>query len=68
MIDDKVKRFEHSSNNPIIVLKTDECYVIVVDDTREIYLWKGLKSGARAKFIATKEHKQSGIKSERITA
>lgn len=58
MIDDKVKRFrrfEYSSNNPIFVLRTEECYTIVVDETRVIYLWKGLKSGSRKRFISTKQ-------------
>ena len=58
MIDDKVKklkRFPYSSNNPRIELKTEECYIIVVDETRKIYLWNGLKSSVRSKFIGTRQ-------------
>ena len=57
MIDDKVKRFrrfEYSSNNPVFVLRTEECYTIVVDETKIIYLWKGLKSGSRERFIGSR--------------
>ncbi|MFX0103929.1 MAG: hypothetical protein ACFE75_00365 [Candidatus Hodarchaeota archaeon] len=40
------------------VLKTDECYVLVADDTRKVYLWKGLKSSVRSKFIGAKRSQE----------
>ncbi len=40
------------------VLKTDECYVIVADDVRKVYLWKGLKSSVRSKFIGAKRSQE----------
>lgn len=36
------------------VLKDDECYVLISDEVRKIYLWKGLKSSVRKKFIGAK--------------
>ncbi len=36
------------------VLKDDECYVIIADDVRKVYLWKGLQSSVRKKFIGAK--------------
>ena len=36
------------------ILKTDECYVLVADDVRKVFLWKGLKSSVRSKFIGAK--------------
>ena len=39
-------------------LKTDECYVIVADDVRKVYLWKGLKSSVRSKFIGAKRSQE----------
>ncbi|NVM35180.1 MAG: hypothetical protein HWN81_06270, partial [Candidatus Lokiarchaeota archaeon] len=36
---------ELTSEGPIKnVLKTDECYVLVADDVRKVFLWKGVKS------------------------
>ncbi|MFX0022773.1 MAG: hypothetical protein ACFE9S_10625 [Candidatus Hermodarchaeota archaeon] len=40
------------------VLKTDECYVLVADDIRKVYLWKGLKSSVRSKFIGAKRSQE----------
>ncbi|UCD01650.1 MAG: hypothetical protein JSV23_01095 [Promethearchaeota archaeon] len=40
------------------VLKTEECYVLVADDTRKVYLWKGLKSSVRSKFIGAKRSQE----------
>lgn len=40
------------------VLKTDECYVLVADETRKVYLWKGLKSSVRSKFIGAKRSQE----------
>ncbi len=40
------------------VLKTDECYVLVADDMRKVYLWKGLKSSVRSKFIGAKRSQE----------
>ncbi|MHA2391450.1 MAG: hypothetical protein ACXAEX_05745 [Promethearchaeota archaeon] len=39
-------------------LKTDECYVLVADDTRKVYLWKGVKSSVRSKFIGAKRSQE----------
>jgi hypothetical protein len=36
------------------VLQTDQCYVIVADDARKVYLWKGVSSSVRLKFIGAK--------------
>ena len=36
------------------VLKTEECYVLVADEYRKVYLWKGLGSNVRSKFIGAK--------------
>ncbi len=36
------------------VLQTDQCYVIVADDIRKVYLWKGVSSSVRLKFIGAK--------------
>ncbi|MFX0028602.1 MAG: hypothetical protein ACFE8B_05300 [Candidatus Hermodarchaeota archaeon] len=40
------------------VLKTDECYVLVADDSRKVYLWKGVKSSVRSKFIGAKRSQE----------
>jgi cell division protein YceG involved in septum cleavage len=40
------------------VLKTDECYVLVADDIRKVFLWKGLKSSVRSKFIGAKRSQE----------
>jgi hypothetical protein len=39
-------------------LKTDECYVLVADETRKVYLWKGIKSSVRSKFIGAKRSQE----------
>jgi hypothetical protein len=36
------------------VLKTEECYVVVADEYRKVYLWKGIESNVRSKFIGAK--------------
>jgi hypothetical protein len=36
------------------ILKTEECYVIVSDEYRKVYLWKGIESNVRSKFIGAK--------------
>ena len=36
------------------ILDTNECYVIVADEVRKIYLWKGMNSSVRSKFIGAK--------------
>jgi hypothetical protein len=36
------------------ILKTNECYVIVADDVRKVYLWKGVESNVRSKFIGAR--------------
>jgi len=36
------------------ILKTEECYVLVADDIRKVFLWKGLKSSVRSKFIGAR--------------
>ncbi|MFX1455478.1 MAG: hypothetical protein ACFFDB_08910 [Promethearchaeota archaeon] len=40
------------------ILKTEECYVLVADDVRKVYLWKGLKSSVRSKFIGAKRSQE----------
>ena len=40
------------------ILKTDECYVLVADDLRRVYLWKGVKSSVRSKFIGAKRSQE----------
>lgn len=40
------------------ILKTDECYVIVSDEFRKVYLWKGIESNVRAKFIGAKRSQE----------
>jgi hypothetical protein len=50
---------ELTSEGPIKdVLKTDECYVLVADEERRVYLWKGLKSSVRSKFIGAKRSQE----------
>lgn len=50
---------EMTSEGPIKdILKTDECYVLVADDVRKVYLWKGLKSSVRSKFIGAKRSQE----------
>jgi hypothetical protein len=36
------------------VLKSEECYIIVSDEYRKVYLWKGVSSNVRSKFIGAK--------------
>ncbi|MFW9877819.1 MAG: hypothetical protein ACFFG0_32455 [Candidatus Thorarchaeota archaeon] len=40
------------------LLQTEECYVLVADDVRKVYLWKGLKSSVRSKFIGAKRSQE----------
>ena len=50
---------ELTSEGPIKdILKTDECYVLVADDVRKVYLWKGVKSSVRSKFIGAKRSQE----------
>jgi hypothetical protein len=50
---------EITSEGPIKdSLKTDECYVLVADDKRKVYLWKGIKSTVRSKFIGAKRSQE----------
>ena len=50
---------EITSDGPIKdILKTDECYVLVADDVRKVYLWKGVKSSVRSKFIGAKRSQE----------
>ncbi|MFX1448973.1 MAG: hypothetical protein ACFFCG_12725 [Promethearchaeota archaeon] len=39
-------------------LKTSECYVIVADEYRKVYLWKGIESNVRSKFIGAKRSQE----------
>ncbi len=43
-----------SEGNIKDILKDDECYVLIADDVRKVYLWKGQKSSVRKKFIGAK--------------
>ena len=36
------------------IIKTNECYVIVADEIRKVFLWKGVASSVRSKFIGAK--------------
>ena len=36
------------------ILKSEECYIIVSDEYRKVYLWKGVNSNVRSKFIGAK--------------
>lgn len=38
----------------IMKLDSEECYIIVSDFTKVIYLWKGLRSSVRSGFLASK--------------
>jgi hypothetical protein len=50
---------EITSEGPIKdVLKTDDCYVLVSDDVRKVYLWKGIESNVRSKFIGAKRSQE----------
>lgn len=50
---------ELSTDGPIKnVLKTDESYVIVADDVRKVFLWKGITSSVRSKFIGAKRSQE----------
>ena len=40
------------------VLKTEECYILVADDVRKVFLWKGLTSSVRSKFIGAKRSQE----------
>ena len=40
------------------VLKTGECYVLVADEYRKVYLWKGIESNVRSKFIGAKRSQE----------
>ncbi|MFX1453296.1 MAG: hypothetical protein ACFFCM_20850, partial [Promethearchaeota archaeon] len=40
------------------ILKTNECYVIVADDVRKVFLWKGVQSSVRSKFIGAKRSQE----------
>ncbi len=40
------------------LLKTDESYVIVADDVRKVFLWKGITSSVRSKFIGAKRSQE----------
>jgi len=43
------------SDGPIKeILSSEECYVIVSDEYRKVYLWKGVNSNVRSKFIGAK--------------
>ena len=40
------------------LLETDQCYVIVADEVRKVFLWKGIKSSVRSKFIGAKRSQE----------
>ncbi len=40
------------------ILKTEESYVLVADEVRKVFLWKGLKSSVRSKFIGAKRSQE----------
>jgi len=50
---------EITTDRPIKdVLETSECYVIVADEVRKVYLWKGITSNVRSKFIGAKRSQE----------
>jgi len=50
---------ELKSEGPIKdILKTEDCYVLVADDIRKVFLWKGLASNVRSKFIGAKRSQE----------
>ncbi|TKJ19136.1 MAG: hypothetical protein CEE43_16265 [Promethearchaeota archaeon Loki_b32] len=50
---------ELTSDGPIKdILKTEECYVLIADDIRKMFLWKGVKSSVRSKFIGAKRSQE----------
>ncbi len=50
---------ELTSEGPIKdILKTEESYVLVADEVRKVFLWKGLKSSVRSKFIGAKRSQE----------
>ncbi|MHA2005860.1 MAG: hypothetical protein ACXABO_07900 [Promethearchaeota archaeon] len=50
---------ELTTDGPIKdILKTEECYVLVADDIRKVFLWKGIKSSVRSKFIGAKRSQE----------
>ncbi|MFX1259904.1 MAG: hypothetical protein ACFFAN_18800 [Promethearchaeota archaeon] len=50
---------ELSTEGPIKdLLKTDESYVIVADEIRKVFLWKGIESSVRSKFIGAKRSQE----------
>ncbi len=50
---------EITTDKPIKdVLETSECYVIVADEVRKVYLWKGITSNVRSKFIGAKRSQE----------
>lgn len=40
------------------ILEEDECYIIVSDDVRKVFLWKGMKSNVRSKFIGARSSQE----------
>ena len=50
---------ELKSEGPIKdILKTEDCYVLVADDIRKVFLWKGIASNVRSKFIGAKRSQE----------
>ncbi len=50
---------ELTTDGPIKdILKTDECYVILDDTVRKVFLWKGISSSVRSKFIGAKSSQE----------
>jgi hypothetical protein len=58
-IEDDGTTTEIESDGPVKdVLETDQCYVIVSDEQRKVYLWKGITSSVRSKFIGAKRSQE----------
>ena len=50
---------ELTTDGPIKnILKTDQSYVIVADEVRKVFLWKGISSTVRSKFIGAKRSQE----------
>jgi len=58
-INDDGTTTELKSKGPVKdILEELECYVIVADGVKKVYLWKGIKSSVRKKFIGAKRSQE----------
>jgi cell division protein YceG involved in septum cleavage len=58
-INDDGTTTELKSKGPVKdILEESECYVLVADGVKKVYLWKGQKSSVRKKFIGAKRSQE----------